>query len=269
MRCCAAPPRDDQRRVPAPATSPATAPKGTQTNGAEVISNTNADLTAVKMIQRNYRGYRDMRETELGFSLRKTNSTTEGSCRLLDNVLKLIGTGVERPSGHLTTREKQALLRKARKEGTGVHLRGKFGQSVLARVANLGKGISEAENPMLLAQHQWLEATDQRHRYGASLFEYYALWAVSETTDGFFYWLDYGEGKDVSADKCPRDDLEAGEVQYCNKVERLQFVVHVVNGKLHWANQGMKLITSAKKPKPPKDDPDGTRATGQCWRLLD
>lgn len=72
-------------------------------------------------------------------------------------------------------------------------MHGAFGQSVLGRLSNLGKGIEQTDNPMLLAQHQWLEATDTRHRYGSGLFDYYSLWAVADTTDSFFYWLDFGE----------------------------------------------------------------------------
>jgi|EP01047_Picozoa_sp_COSAG01_P055386 hypothetical protein len=76
---------------------------------------------------------------------------------------------------------------------------------------------------MLLAQHQWLEATDERHRYGAMLFEYYALWAASDTMDSFFYWLDSGDGLKVeSAGKgskvITRAMLDAATVKYCVSV---------------------------------------------------
>ena len=50
---------------------------------------------AVKTIQDRYRNYRDFRENELGFSLRKSDC----GVRELTHVLRLWGAGRERPSG--------------------------------------------------------------------------------------------------------------------------------------------------------------------------
>lgn len=121
--------------------------------------------TSASRIQRSYRKHRDVREDTLGFTLRKQKAP-----KALQLALKLWNTGEERPAGGLTVQEKHELLSKIRKDGASPSLRGLFGHSVLSRVANLGKGITEADNPMLLAQHQWLEATDRRHRYGAYLY---------------------------------------------------------------------------------------------------
>ena len=94
---------------------------------------------------------------------------------------------------------------------------------------------------MLLAQHQWLEATDTKHRYGAYLFEYYHEWAESQTEYSFFHWLDNGQGKDfgfTAADyekdknKVVRTDLDDACVNYCNEEERRRFEVKVVDGKM-------------------------------------
>jgi hypothetical protein len=233
------------------------------------ISSDPSQLAAVSMIQRNYRGYRDMRESELGFMLRKKDSKSA-----VNQILKLWGTGEERPSGAVTVAEQHRILEAARAGGGGVTMRSGFGHSVLGRVANLGKGITETENPMLLAQHQWLESTDERHRYGCMLFEYYALWAVADTTQSFFFWLDYGDGKTATVEEYPRSELEAACVRYCNKQERLQYVVQVVDGKLCWVNQGMKPVNSAK---PKNEDgkevmmiyvmaPDGTLYVGDKKR---
>jgi hypothetical protein len=189
------------------------------------------------------------REAELGLCLRK-----KGCSDPLQNVLHLWGTGEERPAGNLTVAEKHALLEEARSKGEGLSLNSSFGRSVISRVANLGKGIADTDNPMLLAQHQWLESTDHRHRYGAHLFNYYALWAAADTTDSFFYWLDDGEGKSVeiagSGKKAvTRAQLNAAEVRYCNKGERKEFVVQIVDGKMRWVNQENKLVHSQKEPK--------------------
>ena len=99
----------------------------------------------------------------------------------------------------------------------------------------------QTETPMLLAQHQWLEATDTMHRYGAYLFEYYHEWAGSQSEYSFFDWLDDGEGKDFSftaadfekeKNKVVRKDLDEACVNYCNDEERKRFEVKVVGGKM-------------------------------------
>lgn len=84
--------------------------------------------------------------------------------------------------------------------------------------------------------------------------EFYALWATSDTQNSFFYWLDHGDGKDITGaghgkKAVTREQLEAAEVQYCNKKTRQQFQVSVRDGKLHWINQGMRLCHSSKKAK--------------------
>ena len=246
-------------------TSTTTTPDASSTTVEEGVPSA-ADVFAldimVRKVQRTWRGYRDMREAELGWVLRKKGSG--GSTPLL-SVLNLWGTGEERPAGNLTVEEKHTLLEEARASG-GVSLKGEFGKSIISRVANLGKGIAETENPMLLAQHQWLESTDRRHRYGAYLFDYYAVWAAADTTDSFFYWLDSGGGKDVqtagppppSPKNVPRAQLESAEVRYCNKSERLEFVVEIKEGKLYYANQGDKPVHLKKKSKPKKGAPEGS-----------
>lgn len=215
----------------------------------------------VQKVQRAWRGYRDMREAELGWSLRKTSS--QGPTPL-QTVLSLWGAPENSPAGDLSVEDKHELLVKAR-ASSGVSMRSEFGRSVIRRVSNLGRGILETDNPMLLAQHQWLECTDRRHRYGAYLFDYYALWAAADTTDSFFYWLDSGDGKDAmtagppppSPKNVPRALLESAEVKYCNRTERLQYVVEIQEGKLYWVNQGRKLVHSSKTPKPKKGAPQG------------
>ena len=43
------------------------------------------------------------------------------------------------------------------------------------------------------------------------------------------------------------------QVTYCNKSERLQYVVEISGGKLRWVNQGNRPVHSAKKPKAKTD----------------
>ena len=44
-----------------------------------------------------------------------------------------------------------------------------------------------------------LEATDAHHRYGSNLHPYHQHWQSSSTLQPFFYWLDFGDGKEVTA----------------------------------------------------------------------
>lgn len=46
----------------------------------------------------------------------------------------------------------------------------------------------------------WLEMVDLKHRYGTNLKSYHEAWNTSSTKENFFYWLDKGEGKDLSLD---------------------------------------------------------------------
>lgn len=54
----------------------------------------------------------------------------------------------------------------------------------------------------------WIEATDVKHRYGANIHKYFLNWKDSKTDQNFFYWLDYGEGKELSLEDCKREKLE-------------------------------------------------------------
>lgn len=238
-------------------TSPDVAEEGVPTHMASLAA---TDIM-VRKVQRAWRRHRDTRERELGFVLRKTN--TQGA-KPLQTVLNLWAAEGRDSVGDLGADKTHELLEKAR-ASSGVNLSGDFGRSVITRVALIGRGILETDNPMLLAQHQWLEATDRRHRYGAYLFEYYALWAAADTTDSFFYWLDSGDGKHVqtagppppSAKNVPRSLLESAEVTYCNSKERRQYAVQIQDGKLFWVHQARKLVHSKKKPKPKKGAPEG------------
>ena len=184
----------------------------------------------------------------LGFSVHKDHPDSA-----FHSVLNLWSTGEERPSGTLSVSEKHRILSEIRtKPGRSFSMRGEWGHSVLTRVANLGKGVSHTDHPMLLAQHQWLEATDEKHRYGAMLFEYFAVWAASDTMDSFFYWLDEGEGLQVqSAGKSDklitREMLDAATVKYCTRQERTQYIAEVdQDGLLRWPHQGGVLCHTQK-----------------------
>ena len=86
----------------------------------------------------------------------------------------------------------------------------------------------------------FLEMVDQKHRYGSSLRKYHAAWKNDTSTNqNFFYWLDYGDGRDVELEECSRKRLDTEQVRYLSREERLQYLVKVDNdGKLIWAKNG-------------------------------
>ena len=78
--------------------------------------------------------------------------------------------------------------------------------------SRVGKGLLKMEvtaNSLLLLSTHWLELVDHAHRYGSNLLVYHAHWMELPTRQSFFGWLDYGEGKELSLDECPRSKLES------------------------------------------------------------
>ncbi|MCJ1384350.1 hypothetical protein MMC17_007466 [Xylographa soralifera] len=91
----------------------------------------------------------------------------------------------------------------------------------------------------------FLELVDLKHRYGANLKVYHAEWKKSSTPENFFYWLDYGEGREVDLPGLARSTLEKEQVRYLSREERLHYVVDVDDtGKLVWARNREHVDTS-------------------------
>lgn len=83
------------------------------------------------------------------------------------------------------------------------------------------------------------------HRYGSHLRKYHAEWKKRPTRDNFFYWLDYGEGKDVSLENCSRAKLDSMKIRYLGREERVNYAVEVdANGKLCWKRNGVRINTN-------------------------
>ncbi|KAK9014145.1 hypothetical protein V6N11_005314 [Hibiscus sabdariffa] len=100
------------------------------------------------------------------------------------------------------------------------------------RAAKVGKGLSKDVKGQQLALRHWLEAIDPRHRYGHNLHFYYDVWFESASSQPFFYWLDVGDGKAVSLDKCPRLVLHRQCIKYLGPKEREAYEVILEKGKL-------------------------------------
>ncbi|KAK4947268.1 hypothetical protein LTR28_007653, partial [Elasticomyces elasticus] len=73
----------------------------------------------------------------------------------------------------------------------------------------------------------------------------YFLEMQAETDENFFYWLDYGEGKEVSLPDRPRKRLDEEQVRYLSREERQEYLVKIDNeGRLCWAKNGIRITTS-------------------------
>jgi hypothetical protein len=92
-----------------------------------------------------------------------------------------------------------------------------------------------------------LTAREVKHRYGSNLRAYHQEWKKADTKENFFYWLDYGEGKQISLSSCPRERLDREQVRYLSREERMDYLVKIDGeGRLCWAKSGVRIDTSEK-----------------------
>ncbi|XP_054800241.1 IQ domain-containing protein IQM6-like [Prosopis cineraria] len=117
------------------------------------------------------------------------------------------------------------------------------------RAAKGGKGLSKDEKACKLALQHWLEAIDPRHRYGHNLQLYYLRWLNCDSNQPFFYWLDIGEGREVSHERCPRSKLQQQSIKYLGPVEREAYEVIIKNGKLNYKQSGKYVETTGDDAK--------------------
>eukprot|EP00253_Pinus_taeda_P014769 PITA_14769 len=111
------------------------------------------------------------------------------------------------------------------------------------KAAKVGKGLSKDDKARKLAFQHWLEAIDPRHRYGHNLHFYYDSWFESDTVQPFFYWLDVGDGRDLSLDSCQRGKLQQQCIKYLGPKEREHYEVIVEDGKLVYKQSGQPVDT--------------------------
>ncbi|KAH7565511.1 hypothetical protein JRO89_XS09G0220300 [Xanthoceras sorbifolium] len=113
--------------------------------------------------------------------------------------------------------------------------------------ARVGKGLSKDEKAQKLALTHWLEAIDPRHRYGHNLHKYYDVWFASDSIQPFFYWLDIGDGKEVTLEKCPRTKLQQECIKYLGPKEREAYEVVMEKGKLVYKQSRVCVDTYTPK----------------------
>lgn len=113
----------------------------------------------------------------------------------------------------------------------------------------------------MMGLQYFLEMIDLKHRYGSNLRVYHEEWKRAETNENFFYWLDYGEGKNLDIEACPRERLDREQVRYLSREERQYYLVNVDSeGRLCWAKNGARIDTTEKWKDSihgivPSDDP--------------
>ncbi|CAN8101305.1 unnamed protein product [Discula destructiva] len=91
----------------------------------------------------------------------------------------------------------------------------------------------------------FLEMVDLKHRYGSNLRTYHEEWKKSDTKEPFFYWLDFGEGRNIDMASCPRERLDREQVRYLSREERQHYLVQVDSeGRLCWAKNGKRIDTT-------------------------
>lgn len=108
----------------------------------------------------------------------------------------------------------------------------------------------EAADSMLMDMRYFLEMVDQKHRYGPNLLVYHEEWLGSKTSHNFFYWLDYGEGRNFDLPGCTREKLDKERIRYLSKDERLSYLTVVDDeGKIRWHKNNELITTSSEHYK--------------------
>lgn len=122
------------------------------------------------------------------------------------------------------------------------------GQSQEQKEARRRKRLHQGgEGTQMMHLSYFLEMVDVHHRYGSNLRKYHAKWKNRSTHENFFYWLDSGEGKDVSLENCSRERLASMRVRYLSREERLNYLTTVdEQGRLCWKKNGIRIDTSVK-----------------------
>lgn len=235
---------------------------------------------AATVIQRSYRGYRVRREIQglgLDASTRWTHAIRDAQWKELTKPRaredRGLGVGVEggdgdsasRSNARLNWMKAAAIARRAGGDEDSDHsissdsslssLSSSADSEELARVNSTGREAARRKKQKAQAKRRkharmmglpyFLEMVDLKHRYGSSLRTYHEEWKRSDTNENFFYWLDYGEGKNLELATCPRERLDRECVRYLNREERTHYLVKVDReGRLVWAKNGIRIDTT-------------------------
>lgn len=226
---------------------------------------------AAELIQRNYRGYRERRQMRgLGLDAssrwveafkearyrsvtmpRPRDSLEESGSRLAIEGSRDVENGsllMKRPSEARRNWNKLGTIvkRAANDEDPSIQSSDDE-ESEESRRMKAEQRAERQKSARTMVLQYWLEMVDVRHRYGTNLKIYHEEWQKSNTRDNFFYWLDYGEGRQIDCVGCPRERLDRERVRYLSKEERFDYLVKIdKDGLLRWAKNGNRIDTTVK-----------------------
>ncbi|KAF7519070.1 hypothetical protein G7054_g13225 [Neopestalotiopsis clavispora] len=241
----------------------------------------NVQSKAAALIQRNYRGYRVRREMKgLGIdaNTRWTHVLRDAQWKSLntprsrgDSLLSAGNTAVEADvnADAARPRSSQAAARQnwkkaaiiARRAGGDEDSDHSDDDSESSDVENNPNMTAEQRNALrqrraslkakrrkhakMMGLQYFLEMVDLKHRYGSNLRQYHEEWKRADTHENYFYWLDYGAGKNIELASCPRERLDRERVRYLSREERQNYLVKVDSeGRLCWAKNGLRIDTT-------------------------
>ncbi|KAG5962820.1 hypothetical protein E4U57_006755 [Claviceps arundinis] len=250
----------------------------TSTSGTQYPSQDKERAQAAQVIQKTFRGYRARRELE-GYSLNASTrwvaavreaqfrQSTKPRASAIGETADKNGEilGLDDPVDYrpVSARQKwkkvSLVARRAGHDDSDTDTDTDFESGANSDVD--GASIIESRNVMkqrnekakaerrqaarMMALQYFLEMVDSKHRYGSNLRMYHEEWKKSNTTENYFYWLDYGEGKNIELDTCPRDRLAREQVRYLSREERQYYLVRVdEEGRLCWAKTGARIDTT-------------------------
>ncbi|KAK9425505.1 putative IQ domain-containing protein IQM6 [Seiridium unicorne] len=242
----------------------------------------NVQHKAATLIQRNYRGYRVRREMKglgLDANTRWTHAIRDAQWRRL-NTPRSRGNSMlspdsaaiqaETPNDASRPRSSQSAARQNWRKVAAIARRA-GGDQDSSHSDDDSDSLSDVEaNPRMNAEQRaalrerraslkakrrkrakmmglqyFLEMVDLKHRYGSNLRQYHEEWKRADTNENYFYWLDYGEGRNIELASCPRDRLDRERVRYLSREERQHYLVKVdAEGRLCWAKNGVRIDTT-------------------------
>ncbi|KAI9723175.1 MAG: hypothetical protein M1828_004278 [Chrysothrix sp. TS-e1954] len=232
----------------------------------EAVSDAPGDVSqnaAAQLIQRNYRGYRERRQLAglgLDASTRWTEALKEAQYQNLIKVRsrkdRPIGASPHGAAGpkegrSFATSEWRRLAQVARRAGNDDTSEESGEDNLPPEQREEWKNKRQVDKKQreisarMMGLEYFLEMVDEKHRYGSHLRSYHAVWKHADTHENFFYWLDYGDGRDVVVPQCSREKLEKDQVRYLTREERYKYLVKFdKQGRLRWAKNGDKISTN-------------------------
>ncbi|OGM49521.1 IQ calmodulin-binding motif protein [Aspergillus bombycis] len=224
---------------------------------------TDKEQWAATVIQKTYRGYRTRRELQgcgISATTRWVEAVKEAEWRLLHRPSAPEAT-IENDSSAHARRNWQRAVSVAKRAGGDDDLeqesasptRNEIRQSSgnpASQSAPAQLDLPPGTTAKMMDLQYFLELVDLKHRHGSNLRVYHSYWKNSTTAQNFFFWLDYGEGKDLDLPQCPRDKLERQQVRYLSREERMNYLVTVDEaGLFRWAKNNERVWTDNRRFK--------------------